>query len=116
MNLYHIWANLEPGASDVAFAEAVAAFCERLEGEGMIAGWRLTRRKLGLGPERLPEWHIVLEFETLAELDEAFTRVAARSDPLEAFHHAVNAPVRDVLFALYRDFPDPVRQRGEERF
>jgi hypothetical protein len=24
--------------------------------------------------------------------------------------------VRDVIFALYRDFPDSVRQRGEEKF
>ena len=40
----------------------------------------------------------------------------SRSEPVEGFHHAVNSLVTDVFFALYRDFPDPVRQRGEEKF
>jgi len=31
-------------------------------------------------------------------------------------HHCVNAMVQDVYFALYRDFPDPARVRGQERF
>jgi hypothetical protein len=35
---------------------------------------------------------------------------------VESFHHAVNSLATDVFFALYRDFPDPVRQRGEEKF
>jgi hypothetical protein len=42
--------------------------------------------------------------------------VAARADPTESFHHAVNSLVRDTIFALYRDFPDSVRQRGQEKF
>ena len=74
------------------------------------------RRKLGLGPPQLREFHILLEVEDLAQLDRAFNQVAARQDPVESFHHAVNALVTDVFFALYRDFPDPVRRRGEEKF
>ncbi|HEY5622229.1 MAG TPA: DUF6614 family protein [Gammaproteobacteria bacterium] len=31
-------------------------------------------------------------------------------------HHAVNSKVKNVKFALYRDFPDPGRKSGEERF
>jgi hypothetical protein len=42
--------------------------------------------------------------------------VATRSEPVESFHHAVNSLVTDSYFALYRDFPDPVRKRGEEKF
>lgn len=34
----------------------------------------------------------------------------------ESFHHAVNSKVEDVFFALYRDFPDDNRVRGEEKF
>ena len=30
--------------------------------------------------------------------------------------HGVNALVQNLTFALYRDFPDPVRQRGQEKF
>ncbi len=116
MDIYHIWAELKPGVSDLAFAEAVGAYCKALQARGHIRSWRLSRRKLGLGPERLPEWHITLEFENLAELDRAFSDVAARSGPIEGLHHAVNSKVRDVFFALYRDFPDPIRKRGEELF
>ncbi len=42
--------------------------------------------------------------------------MAARADPTESFHQGVNSLVRDTIFALYRDFPDPVRQRGQEKF
>jgi hypothetical protein len=87
-----------------------------LEKEGLIAGHRITRRKLGLGPPQLREFHILLEVADLAQLDRAFNQVASRSEPVESFHHAVNSLVTDVFFALYRDFPDPVRQRGEEKF
>jgi hypothetical protein len=57
-----------------------------------------------------------MEFENLAQLDTAFKRVAERTNPVESFHHAVNSKVKDVKFALYRDFPDPERKSGEERF
>ena len=58
----------------------------------------------------------MIELEDMAQLERAFARVAWRADPVESFHHAVNSLVRDATFALYRDFPDPVRQRGEEKF
>ena len=42
--------------------------------------------------------------------------VAARSGTVESLHHSVNSRVQDVSFALYRDFPDEQRVRGEEKF
>jgi hypothetical protein len=42
--------------------------------------------------------------------------VAERSEPTEGYHFGVNSLVQTVRFALYRDFPDPQRQRGAERF
>ncbi len=45
-----------------------------------------------------------------------FGQVAARADPIESFHHGLNSLVRDTIFALYRDFPDPGRQRGQVKF
>ncbi len=42
--------------------------------------------------------------------------MAERRDPVEGVHFGVNALVRNARFALYRDFPDPFRHRGEERF
>jgi hypothetical protein len=35
---------------------------------------------------------------------------------VEGFHFGVNSLVTNATFALYRDFPDPVRHAGEEKF
>jgi hypothetical protein len=116
MDLYHIWTDLKPGASDLEFAEAVRGYLGALQRDGRIHGHRLTRRKLGLGPRELGEFHIVIEVEGLAQLDAAFERVAARTDPVEELHHAVNRWATNLRFGLERDFPDEARERGQERF
>jgi hypothetical protein len=74
------------------------------------------RRKLGLAPPALRDFHLMIELEGLQQLDQAFAEVASRSDPVENLHFSVNSLVCDAFFALYRDFPDAVRRRGEERF
>jgi hypothetical protein len=91
---------------DTDFADKATAYFEHLEAEGLIAGHRIMLR----------EFHILLEVADLAQLDRAFNQVASRREPVESFHHAVNSLATDVFFALYRDFPDPVRQRGAEKF
>ncbi len=116
MDIYHGWFNLKPGVSDIELSERLAAYLDKLREEGLIEGWRLTRRKLGLGPPRLGDFHLMIEVRNLAQLDSAFNQVASRRDPIEGLHFAVNSQVTDAVFALYRDFPDPVRHRGEERF
>jgi hypothetical protein len=35
---------------------------------------------------------------------------------MEGLHAAVNQHVTDFVAALYRDFPDTVRVRGQEKF
>ena len=42
--------------------------------------------------------------------------VSSRTGVVEELHYAVNRVARDVKFALYRDFPDPLRERGGEKF
>lgn len=116
MTLYHVWFNLKAGVADLAFVAALDRYLDHLRADGKIAGARLTRRQLGLGPKELPEFHLMIELTGLAQLDEAFLHVSTRAEPVESLHHAVNSQVQDVIFALYRDFPDPWRQRGEERF
>lgn len=116
MDIYEIWFNLREGVSDLAFADAARAYLDHLKATGGLKAWRLTRRKLGLGPPSLPEFHLSLEFDGLAGLDAAFVTVSSRADPVESFHHAVNSKVRDTMFALYRDFPDAHRVTGQERF
>ena len=116
MDIYHIWCSLKDGVKDIEFADDARQYFEHLIGDERIASYRITRRKLGLGHPNLPEWHITLEFENLAQFDQAFQHVASRADPVESFHQAVNSKVSDVFFALYRDFPDAVRVRGGEKF
>ncbi len=116
MDIYHGWFNLKPGVSDIELSEKLAAYLGRLREKGLIEGWRLTRRKLGLAPAHLGDFHLMIEIRDLAQLDSAFAQVATRRDPIEELHFAVNSQVADAVFALYRDFPDPMRHRGEERF
>jgi hypothetical protein len=115
MNIYHIWCDLREGVDDLEFADAVQAYLGSLEEDGVLEGFRLTRRKLGLGHPALGEFHVQLEFVDLKQLDDAFGSVARRTDPIESFHFAVNSKVRNFVAALYRDFPDEVRESGEER-
>jgi len=116
MDLYHVWCDLKPGVRDTAFLEGVREYLGHLKSEGLIEGWRMTRRKLGLGPSSLGEFHIMIETRDMAQLDEAFRSVSSRRPPVEGFHVGVNALVQNATFALYRDFPDPQRAFGEEKF
>ena len=116
MDVYHVWCNLKPGVGDVDFAERVAHYMGDLKGRGLIESCRVTRRKLGLGPHELGEFHLMIEVRDLQQLEAAFASVASRRSPIEDFHHAVNSLVTDARFALYRDFPDPFRHHGEEKF
>ena len=116
MDIYHAWCDLKPGASDITFAENVASYMGHLKEQGLIESWRLTRRKLGFGAPGLGEFHIMIEVKNLAQLEQAFERVAGRRDPVEGFHFGVNSLAQNAVFALYRDFPDAFRVRGEERF
>ncbi len=115
MNIYHAWCNLKDGVQDTEFSDRAEAF-GHLKDQGLIAGYRITRRQLGLGPKDLLEFHLMVEFEDLAQVDRVFGHVATRAEPVESFHHGLNSLVEDTIFALYRDFPDPVRQRGQEKF
>lgn len=116
MDLYHAWFDLKPGSNDLELARNLARYMEHLQAQGLIEGWRLTRRKLGLGPRELGEFHVVMETKNLAQLDEAFAQAAARREPVESLHFGVNRHAANLTFALYRDFPDPVRREGEEKF
>lgn len=116
MDIYHVWCNLKPGTSDVGFCENVAGYLGRLRDERFIRSYRITRRKLGFGPTALGEFHIAIEVADLAQLEAAFQQVARRAGAVEGLHQAVNSLVTDFSAALYRDFPDAVRVRGEEKF
>jgi hypothetical protein len=83
---------------------------------GAIEKWRLTRRKLGFGPRELGEFHFMIETRDLAQLETAFALAASRREPTETVHYALNSLVTNMVFGLYRDFPDSIRHKGEEKF
>lgn len=109
MNRDHNRDNLKDSHRDIEFAPNVAAYLGWLKDHGNIAAWTLTRRKFGFGPEQLGEYHIVVSCDTLAQLDEAFMTVAPREGEIQKLHAAVYSMVTDFKSALYRDFPDAVR-------
>lgn len=116
MDIYHIWCDLKSGVTDLEFVTAAQDYLSKLASEGQLEAFRITRRKLGLAPSDLGEFHLMLEFNDLGQLDAAFNRVAERREPVEGLHHAVNSLTTSLRFALYRDFPDSGRSTGEELF
>lgn len=116
MDVYQAFFSLKPGVGDLDFAAALARFLDHLKAEERIVSWRLMRRKLGLGPAGLGDFHLMIETRDLAQLDAAFTRVSSRAQPVEDLHFDVNSKVSGISFLLTRDFPDPGRETGAERF
>jgi len=114
VDVYEITVDLRPGVRDLEFVGAVDRYLGRLRSDGRIESWRLLRRKLGFGTGG--EFKLLIETRDLAQLDDAFRSVAARSEPIEGAHHGVNSLVVNFQAALYRDFPDPGRVTGQERF
>ena len=57
MDYYQVWFDLKPGVKDTDFARNLATYMGHLKERGLIEGWKLSRRKLGLAPQtvrRLP--------------------------------------------------------------
>jgi hypothetical protein len=114
MDVYELSVDLRPGVRDLDFVAALDAYLGGLVERGAIESWRLLRRKLGLGSGT--EFKVLIETRDLAQLDAAFRVVSARDEPVEGVHHGVNSLVTNFQASLYRDFPDPHRITGQERF
>ena len=89
MQYYQMWCNLVDGHRDLEFAKNADAWLSHLQSAGKIEGFRITRRKLGFGPEELGEFNITVWTRDLAQLDAAFSKVAARAGETEQLHRAV---------------------------
>ena len=116
MDCYLASFGLQDGVKDADFVSDLEAYMARLEQDGLIEGHRLLRRKLGLGPRAPGEFLLLMDVRDMAQLERAFQTVGQRAEPLEGAHFAVNSKVKDLFFALYRDFPDSFRTYGQERF
>lgn len=112
MDHYEIWADLAPGADDLEFCAAVEAFLGHLKADGRLHDFTIRRRKFGFGPAGLGDFWISIAVRDLAQLDQAFSRVARRDSEIEELHAQVFSRVRNFQSALYRDFPDATRERA----
>ena len=111
-DIYHIWADKKKGISDLDFTNNMRKFLQHLVDEGKMNSFRVTRCKLGFRSiQDLPEWHMMMEFDNMAQLDKAFERVVPRKGELEKEHISFNKFVEDnIQHALYRDWPDAINQ------
>jgi hypothetical protein len=108
MDIYDIWCDKEEGISDLEWATNMRGFLQHLVDEKKMASFRITRCKMGFRSiADMPEWHIMMEFENMAQMDEAFKRVIPREGELEAKHKSFNQFVSgNIQHALFRDWPD----------
>ena len=111
-DIYHIWADKKKGISDLDFSNNMRKFLQHLVDEGKMNSFRITRCKLGFRSiQDLPEWHMMMEFDNMAQLEKAFNRVVPRKGELEKEHISFNKFVEDnIQHALYRDWPDAINQ------
>lgn len=114
MDVYELSVDLRSGVRDTDFVTALDTYLGALQQDGRIESWRLLRRKLGFGVGT--EFKVLIETRDLAQLEAAFQLVSTRQDPIETAHHGVNSLVTNFQAALFRDFPDPQRAHGDERF
>jgi hypothetical protein len=54
----------------------------------------------------IPEWHIMMEFVNMTQLESAFQRVAPQQGDLENKHKSFNQFAVNLQHAYYRDWPD----------
>lgn len=108
MDIYHIWANKESSISDIDWVHNLKSFLDHLVSENKMVSYRITRCKMGFRSiADLPEWHIMMEFNDMSQMEQAFKRVAPLEGELETKHKSFNQFVTDdIQHALYRDWPD----------
>lgn len=108
MDIYHIWADKEGNISDIDWVNNMKKFLQQLVDEGKMESYRITRCKMGFRSiEKLPEWHIMMEFKGMAQLESAFQRVAPLEGELEDKHRSFNRFVGgNIQHAYFRDWPD----------
>lgn len=105
-DLYHIWANKKGELSDHEWVSGMKKFLNKLVDEKKMNSFRITRCKLGFRSiQDLPEWHIIMEFDNMSQLENCFATVDKKQGDLEKAHQSFNQFVADdIQHALYRDW------------
>ncbi|MFW9779159.1 MAG: DUF6614 family protein [Candidatus Heimdallarchaeota archaeon] len=115
MDYYIIWCDLKNSSRDLEFVQSVKTYLGHLQRKELIEEFKITRRKLGFGPNELGEFMLTLVVKNMAQLENTFALVTTREGVVEEFHHAVYSAVTNFKAALYRDFPDPTRSLNKKQ-
>lgn len=106
MDIYHVWCDKKGNISDLAWVTNMQGFLNHLVQEGKMVSYRITRCKMGFRSMDIPEWHVMMEFNNMAQLETAFQRVAPLEGELENKHQSFNQFADNLQHAYYRDWPD----------
>ena len=114
-DIYHIWADHKKGVDSYDFAKKMRKFLDGLVSMKRMVNYRLTRSKLGFRSMDMPEFHIMMEFNNMQQLDDAMTSIIRNEKSIDESHVQFNQLVdKDTIqHFLYRDFPDQLTETKE---
>ena len=109
-DIYHIFADHNSDVNAMEFTTKMRKFLDGLVALGKMKSFRLTRAKLGFRSMDLPEFHIMMEFDNMQQLDDAMTSVLRNEKDIDEAHVSFNQLVdkETIQHFLYRDFPDDI--------
>jgi len=113
-DIYHIWADHHKDVDAYEFATKMRKFLDGLVEMDKMKSYRLTRAKLGFRSMDMPEFHIMMEFGNMQQLDDAMTSVLRNEKNIDESHVSFNQLVdkETIQHFLYRDFPDKLTETG----
>lgn len=106
MDIYHVWCDKKGDIKDLDWVNNMRSFLDHLVHEGKMESYRITRCKMGFRSMDIPEWHIMMDFKDMTQLENAFKRVAPLEGELEAKHVSFNRFAENLQHAYFRDWPD----------
>ena len=109
-DIYHIWADHHKDVDAYDFAKKMRKFLDGLVEMGKMKSYRLTRSKLGFRSMDMPEFHVMMEFDNMQQLDNAMTSILRNEKNINEPHVSFNQLVdkETIQHFLYRDFPDDI--------
>jgi hypothetical protein len=112
-DIYHIFADHNENVDAKEFAIKMRRFLDQMVKMGRMNSYRLTRAKLGFRSMNLPEFHIMMEFDNMQQLDDAMTSVIRNEENIEEAHVGFNqlVDVETIQHFLYRDYPDDLNKQ-----
>ncbi len=110
-DIYHIFADHNADVNAMEFTTKMRKFLDQMVAMKRMNSYRLTRAKLGFRSMNLPEFHIMMEFDNMQQLDDAMTSVIRNEKNIEESHVGFNqlVDVETIQHFLYRDYPDDIK-------